>query len=137
MPPCLHLDFVTMRTGRGFVALVDDEESVRRALKRLLRVAEFDVETFASGPEFLASLAGRKPDCVILDIHMPGMTGFDVVTRLESDKADIPAILITAFDDPDFESRAKRIGAYRFLRKPVPGEKLIDAVRAAVGWTNS
>ena len=123
-----------MNTGKRFVALVDDEESVRRALKRLLRVAEFDVETFASGSEFLASLECRKPDCVILDIHMPGMTGFDVVHRLEANRAGIPAILITAFDDPDFEFRAKSVGAYRFLRKPIPGDKLINAVRAAVGW---
>jgi len=123
-----------MRNGKRFVALVDDEESIRRALKRLLRVAEFEVETYASGPEFLASLEHRKPDCVIVDVHMPGMTGFDVVHRLGSDNAGIPAILITAFDDPDFETRAKRVGACRFLRKPIPGDKLIEAVRAALGW---
>ena len=123
-----------MRTSRGLIALVDDEESVRRALKRLLRVAEFDVETFASGSEFLDSLKDRRPNCVVLDIHMPGMTGFDLLHVLTTTHSDIPAILITAFDDPEFELRAKRAGAYRFLRKPIAGEKLIRAVQAAVGW---
>lgn len=123
-----------MRTARGLVALVDDEESVRRALKRLLRVADFEVETFASGSEFLASLKDRRPDCVVVDIHMPGMTGFDLLQTLGSTQSNIPAILITAFDDPEFELRAKRGGAYRFLRKPIAGERLIEAVKAAVGW---
>ena len=123
-----------MRPVRGFVALVDDEESIRRALKRLLRVADFDVETFASGAEFIASLQWRRPDCVIVDVHMPGLTGFDVLSRLTQGGSCIPTILITAFDDPEFEQRARRGGAYRFLRKPIASEKLIEAVRAAVGW---
>jgi len=123
-----------MPKDRGFIALVDDEESVRRALKRLLRAVDFDVETFASAAEFLASLKQRRPECVIVDVHMPGMTGFDLLHQLEAVDAHLPAILITAFDDPDFEPRAMRAGAYRFLRKPVPSEALIEAVRAAVGW---
>ena len=126
-----------MGTIRGFVALVDDEESVRRALKRLLRVAEFEVETFASGAEFLSSLKWRRPDCVIVDVHMPGMTGLDLLLELRSAHAGLPAILVTAFDDPDFALRAKRAGAYRFLRKPIASEKLIEAVQAAIGWGNT
>nr|WP_281720699.1 response regulator [Nitrosomonas nitrosa] len=123
-----------MRNIRGFVALIDDEESVRRALKRVLRVADFDVETFASGGEFMTSLQWRRPDCVIVDVHMPGITGFDVLRQLSKEEPSIPTILITAFDDPEFEFRAKRCGAYRFLRKPITSEKLIEAVQAAVGW---
>ena len=63
------------------VAVVDDEDAIRKALKRLLRSAGMGVETYASGSEFLASLASHKPSCVVLDIRMPGMTGFDVQSR--------------------------------------------------------
>jgi FixJ family two-component response regulator len=117
----------------GMVALIDDEESVRRALKRLLRVAAFEVETYSSGAEFLAALGRRTPDCVIADVHMPGLSGFDVLEQVVARHRGLPVILVTAFDDPDFEPRARNAGAYRFLRKPVPGETLIEVVRSAIG----
>ena len=122
-----------MGTVRGRVALIDDEESVRRALKRLLRVAAFEVETYSSGAEFLAALDRRPPDCVIADVHMPGLTGFDVLERVAARLSGLPVILITASDDADVEPRARRAGAYRFLRKPVPSETLIEVVRSAIG----
>src|SRR6185503_15899224 len=88
-----------MENRRSFVAVVDDEESVRRALTRLLRAANMDAEAFASGEAFLESLEKFRPDCVVLDLQMPGLTGRDVQRRLISMKINLPVILITAHDD--------------------------------------
>ncbi|HSP94149.1 MAG TPA: response regulator, partial [Thermoanaerobaculia bacterium] len=79
-----------MRRSRLLVAIVDDEESVRRAIGRLMRSAGIDVETFPSGAEFLQSLETHSPDCVVLDLHMPGLNGFEVQARLKEAKSRLP-----------------------------------------------
>jgi FixJ family two-component response regulator len=120
---------------RPFIVVVDDEPAVCKALERLLRSASMDVATFASGAAFLSSLiAGRKPDCVVLDLHMPGMNGFDVQARLASDSANnkVPLVIITAHDSPAAQERAMAAGASAYLRKPVDRQPLLDAIRAAV-----
>jgi FixJ family two-component response regulator len=117
-----------MAEGRGLIAVVDDDESVRRALKRLLRSADFEVQTYASGPEFLSAFESQKPDYVILDIHMPGMTGFDVQRALAIRHSEVPVIIITALHNEEDEARALRAGAARVLRKPVKDELLLDAL---------
>ncbi len=114
------------------VAVVDDEAGIRRALTRLLRSAGLAVETFASGPEFLESLSGGRPDCVVLDISMPGMTGFEVQAALKDATLAVPVIFITALDDPGDHPRAMEAGAVAFLRKPFGDEQLLAAIRAAV-----
>ena len=88
-----------MRADGPLVAVVDDEDAIRKALKRLLRSAGLDVETFASGTKFLNSLAARKPACVLLDIRMQGVTGFDVQARLKADNIQAPIVFMTALDD--------------------------------------
>ena len=113
------------------MAVVDDEDTIRKALKRLLRSAGLDVQTFASGPEFLQSLSARKPACVVLDIRMQGMTGFDVQARLKADNVSLPIVFITAVDDPTDEQRAMQEGAMAFLRKPFGDEELLAAIRGA------
>jgi FixJ family two-component response regulator len=80
---------------RPLIAVVDDEEPVRKALTRLLRSADLDVETFPSGVEFLESLPTRRPDCVVLDLHMPLMDGFEVQARLAESSAPVPVVTIT------------------------------------------
>ena len=122
-----------MGTTHPLIAVLDDEESIRRALQRLLRSAGFEVETFASGLEFLESLSTRLPGCLVLDIHMQGMTGFDVLAALAARQLRLPTIVITALDVESAEPSALRAGALRFMHKPVRDDDLLRAVDAAVG----
>ena len=114
------------------VALVDDEAPVRVALGRLLRLADYRVQAFASGDEFLASLASGVPDCVLLDVHMPGLTGLQVHARLRERGFVFPVVFITASDDADVARGAADAGGVRVLRKPFSNEHLLDAVQAAL-----
>lgn len=114
------------------VALVDDEAPVRVALGRLLRLANHTVLAFASGEEFLESLAARVPDCVLLDIHMPGMTGLQVQARLRAMGLDVPVVFITASDEADIARRALEAGGVLVLRKPFSNDLLLDAVGVAL-----
>ena len=109
------------------VAVVDDEPPVRRALQRLLRAAGFDVRLFASGADFMAHLDGI--DCVILDLHLAGMSGFDVQEALSSRSAQIPVVVLTGNDTPANRSRSLANGARAFLCKPVDDKVLLDALR--------
>ena len=113
------------------VAIVDDEEPIRKALTRLMRSVGLSVETFASGPEFLKSLDTRLPDCVVLDLHMPHMNGFNVQAHLSRKHAALPVIIFTGHDLPDARERAMAGGASAFLCKPVHDRILLDAISAA------
>ncbi len=113
------------------IAIVDDEEPVRKALMRLMRSVGLSVETFASGPEFLKSLDTRLPDCVVLDLHMPQMNGFNVQAHLARKYAALPIIIITGHDLPQARERAMAGGASAFLRKPVLDRTLFGAISAA------
>jgi FixJ family two-component response regulator len=114
------------------VALVDDEAPVRVALGRLLRLADYAVLPFASGEEFLDSLAARVPDCVLLDVQMPGLTGFQVQARLRGLGLRLPVVFITASDDAAIDRKALDAGGMRVLRKPFGNELLLDAVKLAL-----
>ena len=114
------------------VAVVDDEESVRRALERLLRSAGIETATFASGGAMLQDLARREPDCVVLDLHMPGMSGFEVQERLAARDCKIPVVVLTGQDSSESYERATAGGAAAYLRKPVDGGELLAAVAAAM-----
>jgi len=113
------------------IAIVDDEEPVRKALMRLMRSVGLSVETFASGPEFLKSLDTRLPDCVVLDLHMPQMNGFNVQAHLARKYAALPVIIVTGHDLPNARERAMAGGASAFLRKPVLDRTLFGAISAA------
>jgi len=113
------------------IAVIDDEESVRKALMRLMRSAGLSVETFGSGAEFLKSLETRRPDCVVLDLHMPHVNGFNVQASLARKCAAVPVIIITGHDLPKARERAMAGGASAFLRKPVNDRTLLDAISAA------
>ena len=93
-----------MSKTRPLVAIVDDEEPIRKALTRLLRSAGLDVESFPSGGDFLASLPNHRPDCVVLDLHMPVVSGFDVQTRLAD--SGVPVVIITGHDSDETRARA-------------------------------
>jgi len=113
------------------VAIVDDEEPIRKALKRLMRAANLEAEAFASGADFLDSLVNRRPDCVILDLHMPGMSGLHVLQRLRQSGLALPAIVITAYDEPETRTHCLAAGAAAYLRKPFEDRLLLDAVASA------
>jgi FixJ family two-component response regulator len=121
-----------MENRRSFVAVVDDEESVRRALIRLLRAANMDAEAFASGEAFLSSLDKFRPDCVVLDLQMPGLTGRDVQKRLISMQINLPVILITAHDDMVMQQQSLSDGAANYLRKPLRGDVLVRSINESI-----
>jgi FixJ family two-component response regulator len=115
-----------------FVEVVDDDEPVRRALARLIRSLGFEAEVFSSGEEFLAALPTRRPDCVVLDLNMPGVDGFEVQTRMAEARVRVPVIVITGHDSPEAKARALGGGAVVYLQKPLEAGVLRDAIRTAV-----
>src|SRR5271170_5029333 len=121
-------------TGSPLIAIVDDEESVRRALARMLNASLFAVDVFASGQEFLDSLTIRRPDCVVLDYQMPGLTGRDVQRRLSLAQITLPIVVVTAHDQPALREQCLAEGAAAYLAKPLHRERLVgvisDALRA-------
>jgi FixJ family two-component response regulator len=117
------------------IAVVDDEAAVRVALRRLLCLANYTVETCASGEELLDSLAHRRPDCVLLDVHMPGLTGLQVQARMRAHGAALPVVFITASDDPEVARSALEGGGLSFLRKPFSNAELLSAVELALRST--
>ncbi len=117
------------------IAVIDDEESVRRALGRLLRSAGLDAETFPSGDEFLETLPDHRPDCIVLDLHMPKVDGFQVQAWLARANVHIPVIAITGHDTPESEARALKGGAVAYLRKPVDADNLLGTIAEAIAGT--
>jgi len=115
-----------------YVAIVDDEEPVRKALKRLLRAAGLEADTYASGKDFLEASAARMPDCVVLDLHMPGMSGLQVLEELRSAKKSLPTVVITAYDEPASREQCLAAGAAAYLRKPLDERLLLNAISANV-----
>jgi FixJ family two-component response regulator len=123
-----------METVKPFVAIVDDDESVRRAIRRLLRSIGVHADTFASGDLFLTALSSVPsftPGCVILDVQMPGLNGLEVQRRLSG--SGLPVIFITAHDDIGVREQALSAGAVAYLRKPFDDELFIRIVRTALG----
>ena len=121
-----------MMGARPLIAVVDDEESVRRALARMLNASQFDVEVFASGQEFLDSLTTRLPDCAILDYKMPGLTGRDVQRQLALAQTPVPVIVVTAHDQPALREQCLADGAAGYLAKPLHRERLVGLIGDAM-----
>jgi FixJ family two-component response regulator len=122
------------------IAIVDDDESVCRAMERLVRSLGMIAETYASSEDFvnqIESCTSWRPDCVILDVQMPGMNGTEVQVRIRRIHKDIPVIFITAFDDRSARERALAGGAVAFLRKPCNDVLISRALDAALGRSRS
>ena len=115
------------------VAIIDDDELMRDALRGLLREARFAARAFASAEEFLRSGAQHLSSCLIMDVRMPGMSGLDLQVRLNAEQIRIPIIFITAHEDERIRMQALRAGAADFLAKPFDDEVLLRSVRAALG----
>jgi len=123
---------VTADTPLRCISIVDDDASIRDALKSLMRSVRFNVEAFASAEEFLASRRLNDTSCLILDVNLPGMSGFDLQNHLNIERPGIPIIFITAHADESSRQRALKAGAIDFLGKPVRRETLFKAIQAAI-----
>jgi len=99
----------------------------------LVKVAGYSVETFASAHEFLASSPSDRTACLVLDIHLNGMSGFDLAEHLMAERVAIPIIFITAHDDADTRERIARSGPAGYLAKPFDGQALLDVIGKVVG----
>ena len=114
------------------IAVVDDEESIRKALSRLLRASgSYMVDTYCSGADFLTSLKTARPDVVVLDLHMPGLSGFEVHAAIAGIDGSLPVIVITGHDSPETRQRVIDGGAVAYLRKPVDERRLLEAIADA------
>lgn len=111
-----------------WVAVVDDEEAIRRSMLRLLRSAGIDALAFSGGASFLAALAVVRPACVILDVNMPDMSGLEVCERLSAARHDIPVVLMTGQDSVEMRTVANAAGVAHYLTKPVDGALLLAVI---------
>ena len=116
----------------NLVTIVDDDESVRDALKGFLQSAGFAAEIFSSATDLLGSNVLDKTSCLIVDVHMPVMTGLELQRRLSNSRFRIPMIFITARDDPQARAQAVKAGAIDFLQKPFAADALLGAIHAAL-----
>ena len=119
-------------TASAITAIVDDDPSVRRALQRVVEAGGYTAKTFASAPEFLAALPRYRVACLVLDVYLGTMSGFDLLERLEADGVRCPVILITAHDDAPTRERFDRSRAGH-LSKPFDGPALLGAIGRAIG----
>ena len=120
-----------MDTLLPWVAIVDDEEAIRRALLRLMRSAGVAARAFASGAELIALLPATAPCCVVLDIHMPGMNGLELQARLAELAPAAGVIVMTGHHTPEEQARALQQRARAYLLKPVNDQLLLDTIAAA------
>jgi FixJ family two-component response regulator len=114
------------------IALVDDEQAVRSALRRLLQAVGLTVRTFVDCRSFLADLDEQRPDCLILDLHMAGMSGMELLEAMRARERMPPTIVITAHDEPETRERCLRAGALAYLRKPLDSQVLLDSIDQAL-----
>jgi FixJ family two-component response regulator len=121
-----------MQTRRKIVAVVDDDPSMLGAAENLLDANGYEAALFASAEEFLSSRLALQADCLLLDIHLGGLSGIELRRQLNVAGSKLPVIFMTAVDDDDIYLRAIRAGCVACLRKPFPARQLVDAIEKAV-----
>lgn len=121
-----------MSDADAIVFVIDDDESIREALKSLIRSVGLSVETFASAQEFLQRRRPDVPACLILDVRMPGLSGLDLQRELTDANIHLPIIFITGHGDIPMSVRAMKAGAVEFLTKPFRDQDLLDAIQQAL-----
>jgi FixJ family two-component response regulator len=121
-----------MEIDPRWIAVIDDDASIRRALLRLLRSVGIKGRAFASGAEFLGFATGSQPDCVVLDLHMPDISGFDLQSWLVQHFPDIPIVILTGQDNPETARRVTAKGPIAYLQKPMNDQLLLDAVKLGI-----
>lgn len=121
-----------MKDSEPIVFIVDDDESVRKALKRLIKSVGMNVETFTTAREFLSRQHYEGPSCLVLDIRMPGLSGLDLQQELAKAGITLPVIFITGHGNISMSVRAMKAGAVDFLEKPFDDQDLLDAIQQAL-----
>jgi FixJ family two-component response regulator len=116
----------------ALIAVVDDDKWIRKSLQRLLKSAGFRVETFASAEDYLRNGGRNKTACMLLDVRLPGMNGFDLVRQLAAEHKGLPIVFMSAHDEPMIRSRALEVRTTGFLSKPMNEESLLEAVTLAL-----
>ncbi|RQR52646.1 DNA-binding response regulator [Burkholderia sp. Bp9125] len=114
------------------VFIVDDDVSVRESLEAMIRFAGFTAKAFASAQEFLGCQRATVPNCLVLDVSLPDLSGLDVQKLVASERTDMPIIFITGYGDVPMTVRAMKAGAVEFLTKPFDDQVLLDAIRHAI-----
>jgi two-component system, LuxR family, response regulator FixJ len=114
------------------IFVIDDDQSMQRAFLLLLQAAGFDARAFSSAQEFLIYSPVSDDDCIILDLRMPEMNGFDLMKKLISKGIHTPVICVTAFDDAKSREQARELRAAAYFTKPVDDQALIDAINWAI-----
>ncbi|MDE2428590.1 MAG: response regulator [Burkholderiales bacterium] len=114
----------------SLIAVVDDEQSIRRALLRLLRSAGFNAQAFASGRELLSSLAARSPQCVVLDLNMPDMSGYEVAQQLHRIAPETGVVVMTGNQMTDKQQESLLMHVVRILNKPMDDQLLLSTIQA-------
>ena len=121
-----------MVTKQSTVYVIDDDESVRKAFARLLRSANFNVETFPSAHEFFESPKQNTGACIVMDIRMPDESGLDLQRKLAAFGITLPVVVVSASDETAIREHARTLGAVAFFRKPVDDQALLDAIWWAI-----
>jgi FixJ family two-component response regulator len=121
-----------MTNNQFIVMIVDDDESIRRAARRLIKSYGFPVETFASAEDFLSSGRLHETACLVLDVQMSGLNGLELQSRLITDGHQVPIIFITAFNDENARAQALKAGALGYLVKPFEEADLLTAINVAL-----
>jgi FixJ family two-component response regulator len=126
------LEEASAAVGPPLIAVVDDDTAFLRSLGRLLRSAGYRVAMYSSGKEFLSSLPASTPQCLVLDVHMPGLSGLDLHDQLAARGACVPLIFVTAYDTPQTREHACSPGSFGLLLKPFSKEALLRAITQAL-----
>jgi len=127
---------MTCHRAEPVIAIVDDEAPVRGGLERLVRSSGYDVVSYASGSDFLRSLDVSRPSCVLLDLHMPALSGFDVLKSLRQQPVAIPVIVVSGNLCSKVADQVMALGAAVCLDKPVDAPALFDAISAALNHSS-
>lgn len=117
------------------IAILDDDAHVRKALLRLLETLQYKASAYASAGEFLHTLDSNEPECMVVDMQMPAMTGLELLSHLRQIGRDIPIIIMTGFDQPNLREICLDAGASAYLLKPIDKHALVAAVDEAIGAT--
>ena len=118
---------------KSTILVVEDDASMSQAITRILRAGGFEVAVFRCAEAALEADVAKTADCLVLDIRLPGMSGFDLYRRLVNGDSEAPVIFITAHDEPAIRQEAEKLGARSFLPKPFLGRMLLNAVAQALG----